>query len=284
MRNIILFVGRHFNLILFLFLQLFSIYLIVRYSQYHQASFGRTFNRASHQINDRYARIARYFDLQRVNDSLIAVQENLFNKQASLQVLSDTIAHMHADTSKIDSIVYVQKYRYKSAFVVSNSVSQMNNYIVVDKGTEHGIGVGMGVVNMHNQLVGIVTDVDKQYAAIMSVLHKDSHISGKLQRGGEVGTLSWDGALPNHIFLTGIPKSAKVTVGDTVITSGFSTAFPKGVLIGRVTSFSSDPSSHFQTIKIKTAADFYNLPYVHLIIQADAQKAQNLIDKVQNKP
>jgi len=284
LRNIIQFVGRHVNLILFLALQLFSIYLIVRYSQYHQAAFGKTFNKATNAVNSRYAHVTRYFDLQRVNDSLISVQEKLFNQQPSTRTKQDTAVAVHADSTRIDSAVYVQKYTYKSAFVISNSVAQYNNYLVVDKGSDDGIAVGMGVVNIHNQVVGIVTDVQEHYSAVMSVLHKDSHISGKLSKGGEVGTLFWDGALPNHIFLSGIPKSTRLSVGDMVITSGFSMAFPKGISIGRVESFTKESSSNFFRVHVKTAADFYNVPYVHIILHADAKGAQGLIEKIKNKP
>ena len=93
---------------------------------------------------------------------------------------------------------------------------------------------GMGIIDPNSGVVGIVTDVSADYAVVMSLLHKDSHLSGKLLKGGETGTLNWDGKTPNIISLTGIPKSAKVAKGDTIISSGFSTSIPKGMMIGIV--------------------------------------------------
>ena len=41
----------------------------------------------------------------------------------------------------------------------------------------------MGVVDPNHHVVGIITEVTNDYAVVMSILHKDSHISGKLLSG-----------------------------------------------------------------------------------------------------
>jgi rod shape-determining protein MreC len=126
----------------------------------------------------------------------------------------------------------------------------------------------------------LVTD---DYAVVMSLLHKDSHISGKLFKGGETGTLNWDGKTPNIISLTGIPKSAKVAKGDTIITSGFSTTFPKGMLIGFVTEVIPEKSTNNFLIKFKTAADFYNLQYVYAIDNRQQEAVNQLLEKAKQQ-
>ncbi|MEI2748740.1 MAG: rod shape-determining protein MreC [Ferruginibacter sp.] len=134
--------------------------------------------------------------------------------------------------------------------------------------------VGMGVVDPNNAVVGIVTDITDKYAVVMSLLHKDSHISGKLFKGGEAGTLNWDGKEPNIITLTNIPKSAKIVKGDSIITSGFSTTFPRGLMIGRVEGIYTEASNNYFKVKFRSAANFYNLQYVYVIENAE-QEAVN---------
>ena len=76
------------------------------------------------------------------------------------------------------------------------------------------------------------------------MLHKkDSRISSKLFKGGEIGTVTWNGNQPNILQLTGIPKSAKVAKGDSVVTSGYSTYFPKGIMVGIVTEVTPEKST-----------------------------------------
>ena len=117
----------------------------------------------------------------------------------------------------------------------------------------------------------------------MSLLHKDSHISGKLLHGGETGTLNWDGKKPNIISLTNIPKSARVARGDTIISSGYSTSFPKGMLIGFVDEVIAEKSTSNFLIRFRTAANFYNLEFVYAIDNKQTEAINNLLDKAKKQ-
>jgi rod shape-determining protein MreC len=139
---------------------------------------------------------------------------------------------------------------------------------------------GMGIVDPNNAVVGIITEVTDDYSVVMSMLHKDSRISGKLLKGGETGTLNWDGKEPNLVTLTNIPKSARIAKGDSIITSGFSTTFPKGMLIGRVEGVYTVPSSNYYKVKFHTAANFYNLQYVYAIYNEHQEPVNKIIDKL----
>ncbi|MEI8052531.1 MAG: rod shape-determining protein MreC [Bacteroidota bacterium] len=284
MRNIFLFISRHFNFLLFLFLQGMSIYFIVEYSKYHHAAFGNISNNVTGKINSRYFNIQQYFYLKKTNDSLLKANQELYNKLKSDYSLPDSSVKLVIDSIKVDSILQYRKFRYISAKVISNSVTSQSNFMVLSKGSSDNIKEGMGVVDPNNSVVGIVTEVNEKYAVVMSLLHKDSHISGKLLKGGETGTLNWDGDLPNIITLNGIPKSAKIAKGDSIISSGFSTAFPKGMKIGRVEAVYKETSTNYFRIKFRTTANFYNLQYVYVIENADQQAVHDILEKVKTQP
>ena len=80
MRNIFLFIRRYFNLILFLFLQVISIYLIVHYSRYHNAMFSNVTGQLTGKVNDQFSRVEYYFQLKRTNDSLVKANAKLYSK------------------------------------------------------------------------------------------------------------------------------------------------------------------------------------------------------------
>ncbi len=284
MRNIFLFIRRYFNFLFFLLLQVLSIYFIVRYNKHHQAVFGNFTNNFTGKINNRYSIVERYFYLKRTNDSLMKANEMLYNKLAQNFALPDSASKTVIDSIRIDSILQYRKYNYHSARVVANSVSAPNNYIVLARGSKQQLRSGMGVVDAQNAVVGIITEVTEDYAVVMSLLHKDSHISGKLLKGGETGTLIWDGKEPNLITLTNIPKSAKIAMGDSVITSGFSTTFPKGIMIGRVEGVYTESSSNYYKVKFITAANFYNLQHVYVIENLEQVAVNAIIDKLKTQP
>jgi len=137
----------------------------------------------------------------------------------------------------------------------------------------------MGVVDQSNAAVGVISDVSENFAVVMSLLHKDSKISGKILKTGETGTVTWDGKYPNVLTLNDIPKSTKLTKGDTIITSGFSTFFPKGLMLGRVEEVYQDKSSNNVKVAVKTAANFYNLEFGYAIDNVQQIGIRKLLDK-----
>ncbi|MBK6378633.1 MAG: rod shape-determining protein MreC [Chitinophagaceae bacterium] len=283
MRNIFLFVRRYFNFILFLLLQGFSIYLIVHYSNYHNAIFSKTSNQVTGKINEKFNSVTSYFRLKKTNDSLVAANEMLYNKLKTDFEYPDTTSRLKIDSIKVDSMEQFRKYQYYPARVVYNSVAAQNNFIVLGRGSSQNIKLGMGVIDPNSGVVGVVTEVSSGYAVVMSLLHKDSHLSGKLLKGGETGTLNWDGKTPNIISLAGIPKGVKVVKGDTIISSGFSTSIPKGMMMGIVEEVKSDKSTNNHLIKFRTAANFYNLEFAYVIENKQTEEIKSILEKEKQK-
>ena len=265
---------------LFIALQFLAVYMIVQYNRYHHAVFNESTRKFTGNINKKYSTVYNYFHLRQVNDSLLAANEMLYNKLRENYAIPDSLGKEFIDTLKIDSLIKFRKFNYIGAKVVSNSLVSQSNYIVLDKGTKSGIKVGMGVIDPNSSVVGIVTEVTSSYAVVMSMMHKDSHISAKLKRGGETGILSWDGAEPNTVFINNISKGAKVYKGDTAITSGFSTAFPKGMLIGRVNAVFKISANNYNKLKLNTTTDFHDLAYVYVIANKDSDGVDSLLNKI----
>ena len=280
MRNIFLFIRRYFNLLFFLLLQGFCIYLIVHYNTYHNAVFSNTANQLTGKINEQYNKIEDYFYLKKTNDSLLKANERLYNKLKADFQLPDTTSKTVLDTIKVDSLLQYRKFTYLPATVIENSVNTPSNFIVLNRGKRGNLKIGMGVIGINNEVVGIITDVSDDYAIVMSLLHKDSHIDGMLLKGnGETGTPTWDGTTPNIISMSRIPQSAKIAKGDTIISSGNSTGIPKGMLLGFVTEVIPEKSTSNFLIKFRSAANFYNLQYVYVIDNSQQEAINQLLEK-----
>ncbi len=260
-------------------MQVVCIYFIVSYSKTHEAAFGNTANKFTGGINKQYNKIEYYFQLKRTNDSLVKANEVLYNKLRSNYNIQDSADKLVIDTMMIDSVVQYRKFNYLHAKVVSNSISSQSNFLVINGSNVHTFKKGMGIVGVNNDVVGIITEVNGDYAAVMSLLHKDSKPSGKLLKGGESGTIMWNGERPNILSLINIPKSAKVAKGDTIITSGLTTTFPKGIYIGRVTDVKPETANNNYKITLKSAADFYSIEYVYAIQSIDAEPVKNILEK-----
>lgn len=270
MRNIFLFIRRYFNFLLFLFLQILSIYFIVSYGKFHEAVYSETANQFTGKINKRYSNIQYYFNLKHTNDSLIKANEMLLNQLREDYGVPDSTEFEKIQSIMTDSAVAANRYHFLSGRIIANAVNTPNNFMVMEGGSEIGLEKGMGVIEARGGVAGIITETSKDYSVVMSLLHKDSRISGKILKTGETGTVTWDGKEPNILYMSGISKSVKVAKGDSIITSGFSTTFPKGLLIGTIEGAYNVENTNFIKIKIKTHTNFYNIQYGYVLLNKDA--------------
>lgn len=280
MRNIFLFIRRHFNFLLFLLLQGFCLYMVFNYNRFHNAIFMNVANEVTGKVYEQYNSVEYYFQLKKTNDSLVKANEMLYNKLKQDFEMPDTLNKIAIDTIRIDSTEKYRKYLYMQAKVIGNSVSLPNNYIQLNRGSLQQLQKDLGVIDVNNAVVGTVIDISNNYAVVMSLLHRQSNISAKLKKTGEVGNVVWDGSKPNIVLLKEIGKNARVSKGDSVITSGFSEKFPYGVLIGTISEIVEDKTSNVYTLKVKTAANFYNLEYVYIINNLQKEEPAELLKRV----
>lgn len=257
--------------------------MLFNYNRYHHAVYSGVANEITGSINKQYNTVEYYFQLKRTNDSLVKANEVLYNKLKQDFDMPDTTSRLSIDTLKIDSVLQFRRYQYMQAKVVGNSVSQPNNFIQVHRGSAQGMIPDLGVIDVNNAVVGTVMDVSNNFAVVMSLLNGQSNISAMLKKSGETGSIIWDGKEANIVNLKDISKATKIAKGDTVITSGYSDKFPYGLLIGTAQEIINDKSSSTYTIKVKTAANFYNLQYVYIINNLQRDEARELLNKVKKR-
>ncbi|HTE07906.1 MAG TPA: rod shape-determining protein MreC [Flavitalea sp.] len=274
MRNIFLFIRRYFNFLFFLVLQIIALSFLFRYNKFHEAAFMGVANELTGRINTRYSNVEYYFHLKKTNELLAAENEKLLNIQASNFQPADTAAKLIQDTIPYDTLGNKRKYLWRSARVVNNSVALQNNYITLHRGEKQGVTKDMGVIGPMG-LVGMVVNTSENFSVVMSMLNRQSSVSAKLLKSGEIGKIQWDGASPSTVTMINIPKSAKVAKGDSVVTSGYSLSFPPDIMIGTVSEVIGEKSSNFYVLHVKPSTDFFSLRYVNVVsnLQSAEQKA-----------
>ncbi len=258
MRNFLLFIFRNHFTFLFLILEIVSFYLLVNFNSYHRASWISSSNKISGNVYQSYSNATQYLMLQQINEEL--AKENAY--------LRSQMPASFKDSKDYFSLVYdslnKRQYTYRSAKVINNSVNKHFNYLTINKGSYNGIKKEMGVISAKG-VVGIVKDVTLHYSSVISLLNTRLSISAKLKGKGFFGALGWDGKDYRYAWLNEIPVHAPVTVGDLVVTSGYSAIFPEGILIGTVEEVEKDKGESFFRIKVKLSVDFKDLSFVEVI-------------------
>lgn len=265
MKNIIGFIRQNFTFFSFLILQIVSLVMLSSHSKSHQTFFGNWNNTVAGTVNSYYNEWAYFFDLKATNAKLVAENVALRNELAQNFVPYDTIVKSGTLILRKDSLEKIRKFFYYPAKVVGNSFTLQKNYITIERGALQGVKKDMAVISPDGSIVGVVVEVNENYSKIMSLLHRNSKVSAMLKRDRIAGSIEWDGKSPDILLLKNISKSASPKIGDTVLTSPYSSSFPAQLMIGRVTSVIKDPSSNFLTLNIKSATNFYNLEFVYLV-------------------
>lgn len=274
MRNLLNFLIKYNYWLLFLFLEALSFILLFHYNHYQESYFFNSANAISGKIYEVSGGISSYFHLKGVNRDLLDRNMDL---EAQITNLEKALKAHQVDSLEILSIERLPRtsfYMFK-ANVINNSLNLNDNYITIDKGRSDGIRPDMGVVDA-NGVVGIVYEVSNHYSTVISLLNSRSNISCKIVGSNYFGNLKWDHSDTQHASLEDLPRQAQFNLGDTIVTSGYSSVFPAGVMIGTVDDMGDSENGLSYLLKVKLAADFGRISDVRIIARRGYQEQKAL--------
>ncbi|MEY8707099.1 rod shape-determining protein MreC [Bacteroides faecichinchillae] len=277
MRNLINFLLKYNYWFLFIVLEVASFVLLFRFNHYQQSAFFTSANVIVGAVYEVSGGISSYFHLKSVNEDLL--DRNMLLEQ-QINNLEKALKERQLDSITINSIKEIPQTDYQlfKAHVIKNSLNLADNYITLDKGSLAGIRSEMGVVD-GNGIVGIVYETSPSYSVVISILNSKSNISCKIVGSDYFGYLKWEHGDSQYAYLKDLPRHAEFNLGDTVVTSGFSTVFPEGIMVGTVDDMSDSNDGLSYLLKIKLATDFGKLSDVRVIERKGQLEQQELENK-----
>jgi rod shape-determining protein MreC len=169
------------------------------------------------------------------------------------------------------------EFEYVSADVVGRTTIEMRNYMMVNKGSSSGVQDGMAVRTAAG-IAGLVIGTTKNYALIESLQNREIKVSSKVLRSSIDGLLVWEGG--NDYLLKNVPKSFDIKVGDVIVTSDFSSRFPKDIPVGVVEKLSEEAGDLFLKIYVRPAAEFSAVEQVFVIKYLPDPERQKLVEEI----
>ena len=251
MQRIIYFLNRNKELILFLSLLFFCLYLNMSYNQYNKSKFINSSNSFFSFFFETKKNISKYFDLEYQNK--ILVDENSKLKK---QLYDNNFERIDSPNQK--------NFDVTAALVIKNSYTKQYNFLTVNAGSSEKIKIDNGVISSSG-VIGIIDKVSEKYARVISILSKNFLLNAKHKKTNFFGIISWNGKDPQKVQLKDIPKRAKISIGDSIVTGGNSLIFPKGILVGTVESYKLDLSENYIEIEVLLSTDLRNLDNVYII-------------------
>jgi rod shape-determining protein MreC len=258
MERLFLFFYQYRAFFTFLVLEVICAWLIIENNQYQGARFFNSSNSVVASLNNLSQGVREYFLLRNINSTLAEENAYLRSKLEQYAQLQN-IAHPHVIT---DSTA-IKQFDFISAKVVNNSINRATNYLTINKGSLDSIAPGMGVISPLG-VVGKVKTVSRHYSVVTSILHKDVRVSVILKRTKDFGSAQWEGIDPDYMKLDFVPRHVDPKKGDTVITSGFSSVYPEGVMVGVIEEIKTNETLYYD-LKIKLSQDFRKLSFVEVV-------------------
>ena len=266
MRNLIAFLAKYNHWIVFVLFEVVSFVLLFQYNSYQGSVWFSSANAVTGKVMEWSSGVESFFSLSRVNEELTYRNAYLEHQVATL---TKKLEKVPLDSASIyrDQLRLLTEYKLIPAKVVGNELNKLNNLMTIDRGSVDGVKPDMGVV-CGSGIVGIVYLVSAHYSVVIPVLNSRSNISCAIQGRNYFGYLCWEGGSSSYVFLDDVPLHAQFEIKDKVVTSGYSSVFPPGVLVGMIVQKKNSRDGLSYRLMVRLSTDFGRLRDVCVIDDA----------------
>ena len=263
MRNLLAFLAKYNHWFVFILLEVICFVLLFRFNNFQGSVYFSSANAVAGKVYEYNSSVTTFFNMSQSNKKLS--EHNLILEQ-QVRALTQYIATHHGDSLAMEQCQKQALAGFKliPAKVIQSTINREDNLITIDKGKADGIHEDMGVA-CGNGVVGVVYLVSDHYSIVMPVLNYHSRISCAIRHRGYFGYLKWQGGDASIAYVEDVPRHAKFKRGDWVETSGYSSIFPPGVLVGKIIEVYNSRDGLSYRLKVQLTTDFGNVRDVCVI-------------------
>ena len=257
MRNLLDFLVKYSYWFLFFVLEAVSFVLLFQFNSYQGSVWFSSANAVAGKLYETTSAVESHFQLSKINTEL--TQRNLYLEQRLCKLekeKSDSVADSTMENSLL--LKSLQPYRLIPAQVVNMKWGRKDNLLTIDKGEADGIKKDMGVV-CGTGIVGIVYLTSAHYSIVIPVLNSLSNISCVIQGRGYFGYLHWTGGDISEAYVDDVPRHAHFKLYENVVTSGYSSVFPAGIMVGKILHVYNSADQMSYRLRVKLSTDFGRL-------------------------
>jgi rod shape-determining protein MreC len=182
-----------------------------------------------------------------------------------------TLRREHEELTKLFGLSERVQLATIGAEVISETPSNFEYSVVINRGAEDGIEVDMAVIGPEG-LFGRVVRVSGTSAVVQLIIDPDSAVPVRLAASGETGLL--EGRREHDLQLGLVDPNTTVRPGELVETSGLGGVFPPGIPVGVVSVATADEASLTKHVLVRPNVDFSKFPVVAVLRPSIAGEGQ----------
>ena len=271
MDKIFQFLYKHLHWIVFIVLEIICFVLLFSYNSFQGSVYLSTANEVTARLLNGKDKMTTYFGL--ADKNRILAEQNAQLQQRILELEMKDVYYRLDSLSEAETIKRIHRsgYNITPAQIIDKSINKMDNYFTIDRGTADGVAPDMGVMGVDG-VVGVVYKCTEHYSLVMPLLNSYSSISCKVLGSKDFGYLQWSGGDSRYAMLYDVPRYSNVTEGDTIVTSGNSSYFPEGVMVGTVVEAYPSVDGLYMTLKLQLSTPFSQLEHAFVVRKMDAEE------------
>lgn len=210
-----------------------------------------------------YSYIFRY-------ETLAAENESLKQQLSEMEDVARDADAMSRELERLRELLQLKEqhsdYKLIDGYIISRDSVDWNSNLTINRGSDHGLAVGMCAVTSNGEVVGLISEVGKNYAVIKTIMDSSLQISSIVSSTGYSGMVvgGYQSGLENMLRMEYLPASAVLKNGDQVVTAG-STMYPRNLVLGRIVDASYTETGVAKYAILDPAAEITGLEQVFVI-------------------
>lgn len=208
------------------------------------------------------------------DDQLLAENEQLRDERDALLAENARLRELEFTVEQLqDQLEFRQAHPDLIALpanVVGRDPLSRERFLIIDRGTDDGIAVGMPVVSPHF-LVGQVTETDRNRAKVVLTVDSAFQTGAVLQNSRGSGVVYGRWQAGGRMVMRHIQADVEVEEQELVITSGLTSGIPEGLIIGQVIDMDRDDLRSEVQATVVPVVNFDSLQTVTVIIGAQTE-------------
>jgi len=231
---------------------------------------GSLFQRMARPVSSVYSSVGGWFQSLKTafadKEELIRKNRELETALGALKALESRLQELQAENERLRDLLDFQETspgKYLVTEVYGRDPSKWFSSVSIAAGSEQGVEPDAAVVCQAG-LVGRVLSVGKDVSTVLLLTDPESGVGAVVQRSRDLGVVLGGGD-PRALTARFFSKDADVKVGDLIVTSGISSKFPEGLLIGEVVAVRVPQPGLVKEAIVKPSVDFEHLEEVMVI-------------------
>jgi rod shape-determining protein MreC len=219
------------------------------------------------------------FHAKKENKQLKQEVQRLRTQLAQNQTAQRDAAQLRALVGLPRQVNFAADGKLVTARVITRSPTVWYSFVNINKGSSDGIRINDPVLAAGG-LAGKITSVTGGQAQVTLLTDESSAVSAEVMPDGSNGIVKPEVGNPSDMLLDFIQKNAKISPGQTVITSGFTSSkldsiFPRGIPIGKVTKVEPSELELYQRVHLQPYAQLRRMDFVQVLTgTVNQQRAQ----------